>query len=174
MANKIEDYAIIGDCETAARVSRDGSIDWLCWPRFDSGACFAALLGGPEHGRWKLAPADENARITRRYRGDTLILETEFETSDGCVVVIDFMPLRDSRSNVVRTVIGKRGRVAMTTQLILRFDYGAIVPWVSRLDDGALRAIAGPDMVVIRADLTLQGEDLTTVGEITIGEGEQI
>ena len=174
MANKIEDYAIIGDCETAALVSRDGSIDWLCWPRFDSGACFAALLGGPEHGRWKLGPADESARITRRYRGDTLILETEFETSDGCVVVIDFMPLRDSRSNVVRTVIGKRGRVAMRTQLILRFDYGAIVPWVSRLDDGALRAIAGPDMVVIRADVPLHGEDLTTVGEFTIGEGEQI
>jgi GH15 family glucan-1,4-alpha-glucosidase len=174
MANKIEDYAIIGDCETAALVSRDGSIDWLCWPRFDSGACFAALLGSPNHGRWKLAPADESARITRRYRGDTLILETEFETSDGCVVVIDFMPLRDSRSNVVRTVIGKRGRVAMRTQLILRFDYGAIVPWVSRLDDGALRAIAGPDMVVIRADVPLRGEDLTTVGEFTIGQGEQI
>jgi len=174
MANRIEDYAIIGDCETAALVSRDGSIDWLCWPRFDSGACFAALLGSPNHGRWKLAPADESARITRRYRGDTLILETEFETTDGCVVVIDFMPLRDSRSNVVRTVIGKRGRVAMKTQLILRFDYGAIVPWVSRLDDGALRAIAGPDMVVIRADVPLRGEDLTTVGEFTIGQGEQI
>jgi GH15 family glucan-1,4-alpha-glucosidase len=174
MPNRIEDYAIIGDCETAALVSRDGSIDWLCWPRFDSGACFAALLGGPDHGRWKLAPADDHARVRRRYRDDTLILETEFETGDGCVVVVDFMPLRDSRSNVVRTVVGKRGRVAMKTELILRFDYGAIVPWVSRLDDGSLRAIAGPDMVVIRADVPLHGEDFTTVGEFSVGEGEQV
>jgi GH15 family glucan-1,4-alpha-glucosidase len=122
MGSRIEDYAIIGDCETAALVSRAGSIDWLCWPRFDSPACFAALLGGPEHGRWKLAPADANAKVTRRYRGDTLILETEFETTDGSVVVIDFMPLRDGKSNIVRTVVGKRGRVAMQTQIVLRFD----------------------------------------------------
>jgi GH15 family glucan-1,4-alpha-glucosidase len=170
---QIEDYAIIGDCETAALVSRAGSIDWLCWPRFDSPACFAALLGGPDHGRWKLAPADANARVTRRYRGDTLILETEFETAEGSVVVIDFMPLRDGKSNVVRTVVGKRGRVAMETQIVFRFDYGAIIPWVSRLDDGALRAIAGPDMVVIRTDVELRGEGFTTVGEFTIAEGER-
>jgi GH15 family glucan-1,4-alpha-glucosidase len=169
MATQIEDYAIIGDCETAALVSRAGSIDWLCWPRFDSPACFAALLGGPDHGRWKLAPADANARVTRRYRGDTLILET----AEGSVVVIDFMPLRDGKSNVVRTVVGKRGRVAMRTQIILRCDYGAIIPWVSRLDDGALRAIAGPDMIVIRTDVELRGEGFTTVGEFTIAEGER-
>jgi GH15 family glucan-1,4-alpha-glucosidase len=174
MATRIEDYAIIGDCETAALVSRDGSIDWLCWPRFDSPACFAALLGAPEHGRWRLAPVDAAARVTRRYRGDTLILETEFETAEGSVLVIDFMPLRDSKSNIVRTVVGKRGRVAMQTQIILRFDYGAIVPWVSRLDDGVLRAIAGPDMIVIRADVELHGEGFTTVGDFTIGEGERV
>jgi GH15 family glucan-1,4-alpha-glucosidase len=174
MATRIEDYAIIGDCETAALVSRDGSIDWLCWPRFDSPACFAALLGAPEHGRWRLAPADAAARVTRRYRGDTLILETEFETAEGSVLVIDFMPLRDSKSNIVRTVVGKRGRVAMQTQIILRFDYGAIVPWVSRLDDGVLRAIAGPDMIVIRADVELHGEGFTTVGDFTIAEGERV
>ena len=173
MATPIEDYAIIGDCETAALVSRAGSIDWLCWPRFDSPACFAALLGGPDHGRWTLAPADANARSSRRYRDDTLILETEFETAEGAVVVIDFMPLRDGKSNIVRTVVGKRGRVAMRTQIVLRFDYGAIVPWVSRLDDGGLRAIAGPDMIVIRSDVEVHGEDLTTVGDFTIAEGER-
>lgn len=174
MTTRIEDYAIIGDCETAALVSRDGSIDWLCWPRFDSPACFAALLGSPDHGRWRLAPADANARATRRYRDDTLILETEFETAEGSVVVVDFMPLRDGESNIVRTVVGKRGRVAMQTQIILRFDYGAIIPWVSRLDDGSLRAIAGPDMIVIRADAELRGEGFTTVGDFTVGEGERV
>ncbi|HEX8942313.1 MAG TPA: glycoside hydrolase family 15 protein [Gemmatimonadaceae bacterium] len=173
MATPIEDYAIIGDCETAALVSRAGSIDWLCWPRFDSPACFAALLGGPEHGRWSLAPADANARVTRHYRDDTMILETEFETDEGVVAVVDFMPLRDGKSNIVRTVVGKRGRVAMRTHIVLRFDYGAIIPWVSRLEDGALRAIAGPDMIVIRTDVTLRGEGFTTVGEFTIGEGER-
>jgi GH15 family glucan-1,4-alpha-glucosidase len=173
MATPIEDYAIIGDCETAALVSRAGSIDWLCWPRFDSPACFAAVLGGPDHGRWTLAPADATARSSRRYRDDTLILETEFETAEGAVVVIDFMPLRDGKSNIVRTVVGKRGRVAMRTQIVLRFDYGAIVPWVSRLDDGALRAIAGPDMIVIRSDVELHGERLTTVGDFTVAEGER-
>jgi GH15 family glucan-1,4-alpha-glucosidase len=154
-------------------VSRAGSIDWLCWPRFDSPACFAALLGGTDHGRWRVAPTDANARVTRQYRGETLILETEFETAEGSVVVIDFMPLRDGKSNVVRTVVGKRGRVAMETQIVFRFDYGSIIPWVSRLDDGALRAIAGPDMIVIRTDVELRGEGFTTVGEFTIAEGEQ-
>jgi len=173
MATRIEDYAIIGDCETAALVSRDGSIDWLCWPRFDSPACFAALLGGPGNGRWKLAPADATARIQRHYRDDTLILETEFETADGSVVVVDFMPLRDGKSNIVRTVVGKRGRVAMQTEIVLRFDYGAIIPWVSRLEDGTLRAIAGPDMIVMRGDVELRGEGFTTVGDFTIAEGEQ-
>src|SRR3954462_2739219 len=130
VAPPIEDYALIGDCETAALVSRQGSIDWLCWPRFDSGACFAALLGTRRHGRWSLCPADPKARATRRYRGDSLILETDDETADGAVTVIDFMPLRDGMSNVVRTVVGRRGRVAMETEIILRFDYGSLVPWV--------------------------------------------
>ena len=174
MSAPIEDYAIIGDCETAALVSRGGSIDWLCWPRFDSGACFASLLGGPEHGRWLLAPADETARIRRRYRGDTMILETEFETSEGCVLAIDFMPLRDRQSNIVRTLVGKRGRVAMKTEIIYRFDYGSIVPWVSRLGDGSLRAVAGPDMIVLRSDVALHGEQFTTVGDFTIGEGDEM
>jgi GH15 family glucan-1,4-alpha-glucosidase len=170
---RIEDYALIGDCETAALVSRDGSIDWLCWPRFDSGACFAALLGTKDNGRWVLAPRDGDTRTTRRYRGDSLILETTHETSAGSVVVVDYMPLRDGRSNVVRIVRGTRGRVAMRTEIVLRFDYGAIVPWVSRLEDGTLRAIAGPDMVTIRSDVPLHGEQLTTVGEFDVSEGEE-
>ena len=174
MSARIEDYALIGDCETAALVSRAGSIDWLCWPRFDSGACFAALLGRPEHGRWLLAPADPTARCSRRYRGDTLILETTFETADGSVTVIDFMPIRDRQSNIVRTVIGVRGRVAMKTEIVFRFDYGSIVPWVSRLDDGSLRAVAGPDMVVIRSDVELHGENFTTVGDFVVNKGDEV
>ena len=174
MPARIEDYAIIGDCETAALVSRQGSIDWLCWPRFDSGACFAALLGGPEHGRWIIAPADAGARVSRRYRGDTMILETTFETSDGSVTLVDFMPLRDGKSNVIRTVVGNRGRVAMKTQLIMRFDYGAIVPWVSRTDDDTLTAVAGPDLIAIRADVPLRGQELTTIGEFDVAQGDEV
>ena len=172
MPARIEDYAFVGDCETAALIARDGSIDWLCWPRFDSNACFAALLGTPEHGRWQIAPAGDGARVRRRYRDGTLILETDFETADGAVTLVDFMPPRDRISDLVRLVVGRRGRVAMRTELILRFDYGSIVPWVSRLDDGSLRAIAGPDMLVLRTDVPLHGEELTTVGEFTVGAGE--
>jgi GH15 family glucan-1,4-alpha-glucosidase len=172
MPARIEDYALLGDCETAALVSRDGSVDWLCWPRFDSGACFAALLGGPEHGRWRIAPADASARVRRRYRENTLILETEFEAADGAVTLIDFMPLRGFNSDLVRMVAGRRGRVAMRTELIVRFDYGSTVPWVTRLDDGSLRAIAGPDMLTLRTDTPLRGEGLTTVGEFAVGAGE--
>jgi GH15 family glucan-1,4-alpha-glucosidase len=172
MPARIEDYALLGDCETAALVSRDGSVDWLCWPRFDSGACFAALLGGPEHGRWRIAPADASARIRRRYRENTLILETEFDAADGSVTLIDFMPLRGSNSDLVRMVIGRRGRVTMKTELIIRFDYGSTVPWVTQLDDGSLRAIAGPDMLLLRTDVPLRGEGLTTVGEFAVGAGE--
>jgi GH15 family glucan-1,4-alpha-glucosidase len=120
MSRKIEDYALIGDCETAALVARDGSIDWLCWPRFDGGACFAALLGGPEHGRWLIAPVDAGARITRRYRNDTLILETDFATGDGAVRLIDFMPPRGKASDVVRLVIGTRGRRSRTCWVLSR------------------------------------------------------
>jgi GH15 family glucan-1,4-alpha-glucosidase len=173
MPARIEDYALIGDCETAALVSRDGSIDWLCWPRFDSGPCFAALLGGPEHGRWRIAPRGE-ARIRRRYRGDTLILETDFETDEGAVTLIDFMPLRGTESDLIRLVVGRRGTVTMCTELVLRFHYGSIVPWVSRLEDGSLRAIAGPDMVVLRTRAPLHGEGLTTVGEFAVAAGETV
>jgi len=168
---RIEDYALIGDCETAALVGRDGSIDWLCWPRFDSGACFAALLGGPEHGRWLVAPAGEVRAVTRRYRPGTLILETEFATADGTAVVIDFMPPRSGLSDLVRVVVGRSGRVAMRHELVLRFDYGAVVPWVRRLEDGALRAVAGPDMVLLRTTTPHHGEGLTTRGEFTVAEG---
>ena len=172
MPGLIEDYALLGDCETAALVGRDGSIDWLCWPRFDSAACFAALLGGPEHGRWQVAPADARARATRRYRGDTLVLETEFETTEGAVTLIDFMPLRGSNSDVVRMVVGRRGRVEMRTELIIRFGYGRTVPWISRMDDGSLRAIAGPDMLVLRSDVPLRSEGMKHVGEFVVAEGE--
>ena len=170
----IEDYALLGDCETAALVSRAGSVDWLCWPRFDSGACFAALLGGPEHGHWSIAPLDPAPRITRRYRGHSLVLETDFETTDGAVTLIDFMPPRDRTSDLVRLVVGRRGRVTMRTDLVVRFDYGSIVPWVSRMDDASLRAIAGPDMVVLHTAVPLVGEGLTTVGEFTVAEGETV
>lgn len=173
--SRIEDYALIGDCETAALVGRNGSIDWLCWPRFDSGACFAALLGTPQHGRWLVAPKDPDARVSRRYRQDTLIIETDFETADGAATVIDFMPLRGVASDLVRLVIGRRGAVAMQMELVVRFDYGATVPWVTRLPDGSgLQAIAGPDMVVLRTQVPLRGENLKTVGEFTVNVGEEM
>jgi GH15 family glucan-1,4-alpha-glucosidase len=173
MSTPIEDYALIGDCRSAALVSRDGSIDWLCWPRFDSEACFAALLGSRDHGRWLVAPRDK-ARITRQYRPNTLILETYFETADGAVVLVDFMPFQGDRSEIVRLVHGTRGRVRMHTELILRFGYGAVVPWVTRLESGVLRAIAGPDMVLLRTPVHLQGKNMTTVGEFTVLRGETI
>src|SRR5215831_5710745 len=141
MSSRIEDYALIGDCETAALVSRDGSIDWLCFPRFDSPACFAALLGTPEHGRWLLAPVGPHRAIRRRYREGTLVLETEYETRDGAVTVIDFMPPRTAAPDVARLVEGRRGEVAMQMELVIRFDYGSSIPWVRRTDDG-LSAVA--------------------------------
>src|SRR4051812_26302773 len=156
---RIEDYALIGDCQTAALVARDGSIDWLCFPRFDSGACFAALLGTPENGRWLLAPAGEVRKVSRRYRGGTLVLETDYETDDGAVTVVDFMPLRDEVPDLVRIVVGRRGRVAMRMELIIRFDYGSIVPWVLKEKRG-ISAIAGPDMLHLRTDVKLKGVDL--------------
>ena len=174
MPSRIEDYALIGDCETAALVARDGSIDWLCWPRFDSDACFAALLGGTEHGRWRIAPREPVQTITRRYRPNTLILETRFETADGVATLVDFMPLRGSNSNIVRLVIGERGRIVMCAELVLRFGYGAIVPWVTRLEDRTLRAVAGPDMVLMRTPIELRGENLTTLGEFEIAAGATV
>jgi GH15 family glucan-1,4-alpha-glucosidase len=173
MASLIEDYALIGDCKSAALVARDGSIDWLCWPRFDSEACFAALLGTSKHGRWLVAPR-QTAKITRRYRPNTLILETHFETKDGAAMLVDFMPVRTVDSTIIRLVIGKRGKVAMRTELILRFGYGGIVPWVSRVESGALRAIAGPDMVLLHTPVHVYGKDMTTIGEFTISRDETI
>jgi GH15 family glucan-1,4-alpha-glucosidase len=174
MSNRIEDYALIGDCETAALVGRDGSIDWLCWPRFDSAACFAALLGTADNGRWLLAAADSDARVSRRYRRDTLILETCFETSTGSALVIDFMPPRGAASDLMRIVVGKRGEVRMRTEIILRFGYGAYAPWVTRVAEDTWRAVAGPDMVSLRTPAPLRGEDLKTVADFTVTAGQSV
>jgi GH15 family glucan-1,4-alpha-glucosidase len=173
-STRLEDYALIGDCETAALVSRRGSIDWLCWPRFDSGACFAALLGTSGHGRWLIEAVDEHARVRRQYRENTLILETSIETNDGEVTVIDFMPPRGRNSDLVRLVRGDRGCVRMRTELVLRFDYGRTIPWVTRLSDGTFRAIAGPDMVTLHTSVPLRGEDLTTVGDMNVPAGTTV
>jgi GH15 family glucan-1,4-alpha-glucosidase len=172
---KIEDYALLGDCQTAALVGRGGSIDWLCWPRFDSPACFAALLGDSGHGRWKIAPAQAVGPARRAYRRDTLILETEFETAQGAATLIDFMPVRNGQSHLVRMVCGRRGRMTMEMELVLRFDYGESVPWVTRLGEGdGIRAIAGPDLAVLRSPVRLEGRDLTTVASFEIGAGETL
>jgi GH15 family glucan-1,4-alpha-glucosidase len=173
MPSYLEDYALIGDCETAALVGRDGSIDWLCMPRFDSGACFAALLGTPAHGRWLLTPRGPIRQRRRRYREGTLILETAFETDDGAVTVIDFMPPRSRQPDLVRLVVGQAGHVAMHMQLILRLDYGAIIPWVRRTEHG-IRAIAGPDALELYTDVRLRGEQFTTVADFTVSAGQRV
>src|SRR3954470_23377195 len=184
----IEDYALIGDGHTAALVSREGSVDWLCWPRFDSGACFAALLGTPDHGRWLICPdtgsgtetdadsgSDTPPKITRRYRGETLILETDFETPEGAVTLVDFMPPGNGWSEMVRIVVGKRGTVRMKMELVLRFDYGFSIPWVDRLKhDSGIKAIVGPDNAVLRTPVDLRGENMKTVAEFTVSEGERV
>jgi GH15 family glucan-1,4-alpha-glucosidase len=172
MTSRIEDYAMIGDLGSAALVGRDGSIDWLCWPRFDSDACFAALLGTPEHGRWLIGPKNQTAKITRRYRPNTLILETRFETDDGVATLIDFMPPRVGNSHLCRMLVGERGTVDLQGELILRFGYGANVPWVTRIGKQSMRAVAGPDMVVLHSSVPFRGEDLKTVGDFTIAAGE--
>ncbi len=164
---RIEDYALIGDCETAALLSRDGSIDWLCWPDFSSGACFAALLGTAEHGSWRIAPAGEVLRSTRRYLPQTMVVETIVETKDGAVQLLDFMPPRETHSRVIRRVHGLHGKVAMRMDLAIRFDYGRTTPWVT-MRKGELRAVAGPDMLVLHTDAQLRGEDLRTVSEFTV------
>jgi GH15 family glucan-1,4-alpha-glucosidase len=170
----IEDYGLIGDTQTAALVGRDGSIDWLCLPRFDSAACFAALLGGPENGRWKIAPADPRSRSTRRYRDGSLVLETEFHTSTGVVRIIDSMPTRLDDPDVVRVVEGVSGSVAMHMELILRLDYGRIIPWVRRLD-GRLQAVSGPDALYLTSTgVEPHGEGLTTVSDFTISRGQHV
>jgi len=167
----IEDYALIGDCHTAALIGIDGSMDWLCFPRFDSGACFAALLGGPEHGRWLLAPAAKVKSVQRRYRNDSLILETDFHTSRGSVRVVDFMPVSDKRWNVVRIVQGLSGTVALRMELVVRFDYGSIVPWVRRAGD-LLLITAGPDTLELAASVAVEGENMRTVAEFSVRKGK--
>jgi GH15 family glucan-1,4-alpha-glucosidase len=171
--SRIEDYALIGDCETAALVSRQGSIDWLCWPNFASPACFAALLGTDEDGHWSIAPR-AGFRVSRRYLDHTVVLETKFETDEGSALLLDFMPLRANNPDVVRIVRGVEGKVEMKVELVLRFDYGRSVPWVTTLNDGTLRAIAGPDMATLRTDVPLHGENLKTVSEFTVHKGESV
>jgi GH15 family glucan-1,4-alpha-glucosidase len=173
MSSRIEDYALIGDCHTAALVARNGSIDWLCFPRFDSGACFSALLGSEEHGRWLISPAGTIRHIERRYREGTLVLETDYETDDGAVTLIDCMPPRSREPDLVRMVIGRRGQVRMHMQLVIRFDYGSIVPWVRRTENG-IRAVAGPDTLNLRTGVPLRGENLRTEAEFTVAEGERV
>jgi GH15 family glucan-1,4-alpha-glucosidase len=168
---RIEDYALVGDLQTSALVGRNGSVDWLCLPRFDSASCFAALLGEEGHGRWLIAPAGEVRGSSRRYREGTLILETDVETAEGAVRLVDFMPLRDGGApQLMRIVQGLRGRVPMRMQLIIRFGYGLVVPWVQRVPDGIV-AQAGPDAVHLSTPVDLRGEQLTTVAEFTVAEG---
>ncbi|MBH5368603.1 glycoside hydrolase family 15 protein [Bradyrhizobium glycinis] len=173
MSQRIEDYALIGDCETAALVGRNGSIDWLCWPAFDSDACFAAILGTHKNGRWLIAPSENATRISRRYLGNTLILETRFETKSGTVALIDFMPPRGKASDIVRLVRGIEGTVKMRMELVIRFGFGADVPWVRRIDH-SLMAIAGQDMTVLRTPAETRGEDLTTVSDFEVKAGETV
>jgi GH15 family glucan-1,4-alpha-glucosidase len=170
MSLPIESYALIGDCHTAALVGSDGSMDWLCFPRFDSPACFAALLGRPEHGRWLLAPSSEIRRVSRRYSDDSLILQTDFETAEGTARITDFMPVSDERWDVVRIVEGLTGSVAMRMELVVRFDYGSIVPWARRSGD-ALVITAGPDTLELRASVPCEGENLKTVAEFQTAAG---
>lgn len=169
--SRIEDYCMIGDCETAGLVSREGSIDWLCWPTFSSAACFAALLGTRDHGFWQIAPKGKVKAIRREYVGHTLIVQTTFETREGEVCLTDFMPPREKHSHVVRMVRGIRGRVAMQMDLAIRFDYGRTIPWVTRTEDG-VRAIAGMDMITLRTKARLRGEGMTTRSDFTVRKGQ--
>src|SRR5256714_9708180 len=170
---KIEDYAFLSDTQTAALVGRDGSIDWLCFPRFDSGACFAALLGDRKNGRWLFVPTDEITATRRRYSDGTLILETEIETKNGAVRLIDFMPPRGENPDLIRIVEVIRGEVTMQMELIVRFDYGRTVPWV-RKAQGGLEAIAGPNGLILRTPVKTEGKDLTTVAEFSVKKGERV
>ncbi|MCK1680420.1 glycoside hydrolase family 15 protein [Bradyrhizobium sp. 147] len=173
MSQKIEDYALIGDCETAALVGRNGSIDWLCWPAFDSDACFAAILGSHRNGRWLIAPSEDVTATSRRYVGDSLILETRFETDNGTVALVDFMPPRGKASDIVRLVRGIKGTVKMRMELVIRFGFGADIPWVRRIDH-SLMAIAGQDMTVLRTPVETRGENLTTVSDFEVTAGETV
>jgi GH15 family glucan-1,4-alpha-glucosidase len=171
---RIEDYGLIGDCETAALVGCDGSIDWLCWPAFDSDACFASLLGTSKNGRWRIAPAEDVTKTSRRYHDNTLILETRLETANGVVTLIDFMPPRGDASDIVRLVRGVSGRVKLRMELVIRFGFGVDIPWVKRTEDGAMLAICGPDMTVLRTPVKLRGEDMTTVADFEVSAGEEM
>jgi GH15 family glucan-1,4-alpha-glucosidase len=174
MPARIEDYGLVGDLQTAALISREGSVDWLCFPRFDSGACFAALLGDASHGRWVLAPTSWKRDVSRRYILDTLILETEWRTAEGRVRVTDFMPPRGEAPDLVRIVEGLEGTVEMGTELVIRFDYGSIVPWLRRIDGDTRIAIGGPDALSLRTSVELRGEDMRTRGEFTVSAGERV
>jgi GH15 family glucan-1,4-alpha-glucosidase len=168
MPSRIEDYALIGDCETAGLVGKDGSLDWLCLPRFDSGACFAALLGTPKHGRRQIAPAGETRKVSRQYRDSTIILEITFETAEGVVTLIDGMAVRAEHPVVIRCVRGEGGRVPIQLYLVIRFDYGSIVPWVTRQEGGGIKAVAGPDTLKLHTGIPLQGQHHTTAAESTV------
>ena len=172
MPSIIEDYALIGDTQTAALVGRDGAIDWTCFPRFDSGACFAALLGGRDNGRWLIAPRQAPRAMRRRYRTDSLVLETLIETSSGVVRLVDFMPIRDERPDIVRIVEGVEGTVDMHVDLVVRFDMGRVVPWARQRED-ALVMTAGPDALCLRGDVEVHGEELATVGDFTVRAGDR-
>jgi GH15 family glucan-1,4-alpha-glucosidase len=172
MALPLEQYGLIGDCHTTALVGSDGSVDWLSFPAFDSPACFAALLGTPENGRWLLTPTEQVVSVRRHYRDNTLILETDFETAQGAATLIDFMPIRDGQTNLVRIVVGRRGTVRMRMELIIRFDYGSIVPWVRRIE-GGLVAVAGPDTLTLQSEILVRGENLTSVADFVVAAGQQ-
>ena len=175
IALRIEDYALIGDCETAGLVGRNASIDWLCWPRFDSGAVFAALLGNEDNGYWKIATTSRGARVARRYRENTLILETDIKTEGGAATLIDFMPLRrDGTSHLIRILRGGAGRLAMRTELAMRFGYGSIIPWVTREGGHSLKAVAGADMVVLRSDVLLRPDGSKHHADFMVSAGETI
>lgn len=175
MSLRIEDYALIGDLHTAALVGNNGSIDWMCIPRFDSPACFAALLGDENNGYWSLHPVDPVRKTHRRYRDNSLVLETSFETDEGAVTLIDFMPtgIDDDPVDVVRIVRGDRGRVPMRMEACFRFDYGTVVPWVTRCD-GGLRAIAGPDRLRLRAPIDMHGEDMKSCAAFVVEAGDEV
>lgn len=173
MALRIEDYAVVGDTRTAALVGRDGSVDWMCVPRFDGGACFAALLGTPEHGRWLIAPADRDARVSRRYRDGTMVLETTFTTSAGVVRVVDHMPLDGDGPRLVRIVEGVSGTVPMRAELVVRFDHGSVVPWVRRHGDTRI-FVGGPDALWLRSPVDLHGAGLTSVAAFGVSAGDRV
>ncbi len=174
MAQLIEDYALIGNNATTALVGRNGSIDWLGFPRFDSAACFASLLGSKYNGRWIVSPTSETPQVSRRYRSNTLVLETEFTTAEGSVILIDCMDRRSENQDVIRLVRGLRGRVPMYMELVLRFDYGTVIPWVRRLEDGRIQAIAGPDRVTLSTGVPLRGEEMVTRSDFEVEEGQEI